>query len=416
MLFFYKLFILLYYFFIRIASLWNEKAKAWVKGRKEVFTSLQLLVGTSDQVIWMHCASAGELEQGKPILEDLKKLYPTHKYLITFFSPSGFLAGKKYSGADIISYLPLDTRENASRFVNIIKPQLVIFVKYDFWYYHLEAIHQHKIPLLLIASLFRKNQIFFRSYGALHRKMLGFFTQIFVQDEGSLALLHSIQIQNCSVSGDTRFDRVTSIKESFKEVPYIEKFIANQPVLVAGSTWPKDESFLSHVSLINERNLKLIIAPHEVNMGHINKLLDLFPTAITYSSLSEEADKTSDVLIIDNTGMLSRLYHYATITYIGGGFNKSGIHNTLEAAVWGKPVIFGPGYHKFKEAKELLNNKAAFSFSTVDELNGVINNLMKDKETMRKASFEAKQYVYINRGATDMIIKYIQENRLLTTA
>ncbi len=412
----YKLFIFIYYFFIRVASFWNAKAKAWVDGRKGVFSTLQKQINPDEKIIWLHCASAGELEQGKPVLESLKKSYPLHKILVSFFSPSGYSAGKKYGVADYICFLPLDTDKNASRFLNIINPELVIFVKYDFWFFHLQAIHRQKIPLILIDSIFRKKQVFFRGYGNLHRKMLHFFTKIFVQDRSSLELLHSLQIQHCNLAGDTRFDRVMSISESFTDVLHIEKFIDGKPVLVAGSTWQEDEELISGLTQFEDGNFKLIIAPHEIHSAHIKNIIKLFPSAVTYSSLDPEQAKNSDILIINNMGMLSRLYRYATISYIGGGFNKSGIHNTLEAAVWGKPVVFGPNYSKFKEAKELITFKAAFSVRSTDELKAVINNLIEDKEVMNKSGTRAREYVKQNGGATELMIKYIQENRLLTTA
>ncbi len=412
MLLLYNLFIWLTRVGIGIASLWNGKARQWTKGRiggvKEITTSIR----AGEKIIWMHCASAGEFEQGKPVIEELKKNYDDHKILVTFFSPSGYSIGKNYKQADYVFYLPIDTPKNAKRFIQNVQPTLVIFVKYDFWYHHLKAVIDRKIPLLLISSIFRNNQVFFKWYGGFNRKMLKLFSWLFVQDEASKDLLLSINIKNCSVSGDTRFDRVASIAAVAEPILQIEKFKQGAQVMVAGSTWPDDEQILSSLLHFN-KEFKLIIAPHEIDVSHIEKIRSLFPGAALFSGLNETND--SQVLIIDNIGMLSRLYQYATVTYIGGGFNKSGIHNTLEAAVWSKPVIFGPNYQKFKEARELIEEGGAFSISTAVELKEVVLNLLTQKERLIESSMAAGLYVQQHRGATKKIISYIQENRLLTT-
>lgn len=360
----------------------------------------------------MHCASAGEFEQGKPLIEELKKNYPQKKVLVSFYSPSGYQSGKKYRHADYTCYLPEDTPANATKFLGIVDPALVIFVKYDFWYHHLHAVAGKKIPLLLISSNFRKQQPFFNWYGALHRKMLSSFTRLFVQDERSKELLAGIGIQHVTVAGDTRFDRVLDIASAAIEFPVIKAFGNSKPVLVAGSTWPDDVKLLSG----EVRNFcKMIIAPHEIHENEIKELLRIFPGAIRYSKASQETACDKDVMIIDNYGMLSSLYRYATIAYIGGGFNKSGIHNTLEAAVWNCPVIFGPQYQKFREARELVERRGAYTISTSEQLADVIGNLLADEDKLKKAGNEAGDYVMANAGACKKIMNYIQENRLLTT-
>lgn len=413
--FLYTVFIFLYGFAIRVASYWNNKAKDWHNGRKNLFNDLQQIITSEDNLIWMHCASAGEFEQGKPVLEALKKQYPKYKLLVSFFSPSGFNEAKKNSLPDYITYLPLDTKRNAERFLQIVQPKLVLFIKYEFWDYHLKAIHDRKVPLLLISALFRKEQLFFKWYGWFYLKMLNLFSWIFVQDQAAYQLLKQYNIENCSINSDTRFDRVITIAEDFKEITFIKNFIGNSKVIVAGSTWPKDEELLSEAVAIN--NTKLIIAPHELDKDHIENLLNLFPGAVTFSTLQllNGTRVHQNTLIIDNIGMLSRLYHYATITYIGGGFNKSGIHNTLEAAVYGKPVLFGPNYQKFKEARELIAAKAAFSVNNSGEMIEVVSKLMSDTTLLQQTGDAAKKYVYENKGATKRIVDHIQENRLLTS-
>ncbi|MCW3073086.1 MAG: 3-deoxy-D-manno-octulosonic acid transferase [Flaviaesturariibacter sp.] len=400
---------------MHVAALWLPKAAEWLNGRKNHFENLETELGSSQNIVWMHCASAGEFEQGKPVLEALKKAYPNYKFLVSFFSPSGYKVGKKYAGVDFVTYLPLDTASNANRFIKLVNPALVVFVKYDYWYHHFKAVFDQRIPLLLISAIYRDNQVFFKPYGNFHRKMLHLFSWLFVQDSESVERLNKIGISKCSVSGDTRFDRVAAIINSAAKIDLIETFTQNGPTIVAGSTWAEDENLFGEI--INGLNYKLIIAPHEISAKNIKHLLDLFPgKAITYSELQNGIANPDayKILIIDNIGMLSRLYQYATITYIGGGFNKSGIHNTLEAAAWGKPVIFGPNYQKFREARELINAGAAFSIANAYELKNAIAGL--EGEQLKMIGEAAKTYVETNGGATTAILQYIQENRLLTTA
>ena len=410
---------------VGIAALWNPKARRWIDGRKSIFKRLDAEVrgdrpdgyreDNDSKLIWFHCSSLGEFEQGRPVLENLRKQIPTTKFLLTFFSPSGFEIRKEYQGADWVFYLPLDSKESAKQFFDIINPALVVFVKYDYWYYYLAECKKRNIPLLMISAIFRNEQPFFKWYGNLHRKMLNCFTHFFVQDGESLRLLQSININNVTIAGDTRFDRVSEIAENFKPLEAVEKFCGNSHVLVAGSTWPDDEKIISDVIAMFP-DLKLILAPHEIDQKHVQQIETLFPQGIRYSQLTTGipiAIGTTNCLIIDNIGMLSKLYRYATIAYIGGGFDK-GIHNTLEAAVYGKPVLFGPNYKKFKEAVGLIETGGGISIGSGDQLSIVVKKLLADKEELQSRSKNSFDFVTQHRGATEKIIRYIEENRLLT--
>jgi 3-deoxy-D-manno-octulosonic-acid transferase len=394
---------------ICLAALWNKKAKEWIRGRKNLFDELQKKISPTDKIIWMHCSSAGEFEQGKPIIEQLKKEYPAYKILVSFFSPSGYRVATNYKNADIITYLPLDTKQNAKRFIQLINPELAIFVKYEFWYHHLSAAAFRHIPLLLISAVFRKDQGFFKWYGRFYKQMLFLFRHIFVQDEASLNLLKEASVQHCSISGDTRFDRVKQVEDNAIEIPFVKDFIGMNKVIVAGSTWSDDEQLLSQYP-----NTKLIIAPHEINESHLEQIEKQFKNSVRYSQW-QNAYGPEQTLIIDNVGMLSKLYQYATIAYIGGGFTKDGIHNILEAAVYGKPVLFGPNYKKYREAKELIEAGGAFSIANADELKTRLNHLLNNTEQLQPAGFNAQNYVQKNTGATQKIVQFIQEKRLLTS-
>ena len=413
--FFYNIFLLLYQAGIGIASLWNNKAKLWIEGRKNIFDRLRTeLLTPNSNLIWFHCSSLGEFEQGRPVMENLRKQIPNSKFLLTFFSPSGFEIRKDYKGADWVFYLPLDSGKNAKRFFDIINPSLVIFVKYDYWYYYLTECKKRNIPLLLISGIFRQDQPFFKWYGNLHRKMLNCITHFFVQDKESYDLLKSININDVTIAGDTRFDRVSEIAENFKHIEEIEKFCGSSQVLVAGSTWPDDEKIIKEASN-NLPNLKIIIAPHEIHKDHIDQLRSIFPDAILYSQLLAQSSQliNSNILIINNIGMLSRLYHYGTVTYIGGGFNK-GIHNTLEAAVHGKPVLFGPNYKKFKEAIGLIETGGGVCVNSSTELTSQLKRLLTNKDVLESTSKNSFDFVNQNKGATEKILHYIKANLLLT--
>lgn len=363
----------------------------------------------------MHCSSAGEFEQGKPLAEALKHVYPQYKLLLTFFSPSGYTAAIKYDVADVISYLPIDTAKNARRFVGLVKPRLAIFVKYEFWYHHLSTAFQQKTPLLLVSAVFRKEQVFFKKYGGFFRNMLRFFQHIFVQDILSVRLLEEAGIVGHSLGGDTRFDRVDEISLKSDPVPFIREFVQNKTSIVAGSTWGDDENLLKEFIATNA-DIKLILAPHELSHDHLVRLQNLFPNALMYSAIKEknETVKSGRVLIVDAVGLLSRLYQHAAITYVGGGFTKDGIHNVLEAAVWGKAVLFGPNYKKYREAGELIKTGGGFSVADAKELENRVRRLLSDTKVLQTAGEKASAYIKANTGATEKIIRFIQEKRLLT--
>ncbi|HVK49580.1 MAG TPA: glycosyltransferase N-terminal domain-containing protein [Pseudobacter sp.] len=415
-LFFYNIFCWLYRSAIRIAALWNPKARLWVKGRQDWFSTIKpQFDNTPGPWIWMHCASLGEFEQGRPVLEALRSQYPGYRILLTFFSPSGYEVRKNYPGADIVTYLPMDSKVNAMRFINMVNPSLVLWVKYEYWYYYLTGLRKKQVPVLLISGIFRKDQPFFKWYGRLHQYILESFSRLFVQNEASEQLLNGIGFKQVTVNGDTRFDRVAEIAAQFQPLPAIEAFCGNHPVIVAGSTWDADEEELDHYANTHPE-IRFIIAPHEIEAPHLHDIEKLFKHTIRYSEWSKtlKADPAVNTLIIDNIGMLSKLYHYATITYIGGGFGKEGVHNVLEAAVYGKPVVFGPVYDKFIEADELVETGGGISIETALELEEVFNELLQDRDEYKKAASAAAQYVASKTGATQAVTSYIQENRLLT--
>ena len=411
---------------IRIASIWNPKAKKWLQGRKGLFASIYSEFRIPDsKLLWMHCASLGEFEQGRPLLEAIRNKNPGLKILLTFFSPSGYEATKDYKGVDHIFYLPMDSPSNAARFIDAIKPSLVLWVKYEYWFYYLDELKRRSIPLILVSGIFRKNQPFFRWYGGIWKKMLHCFTHFFVQNEASKTLLESINVnQGITINGDTRFDRVIEIANNFQPIPLIDEFCANAKVIVAGSTWEEDEVELLHYVKMNPQ-IKFILAPHEIHAENLASVKKEFPNSIFYSELEKSSTfnlilsgaerQPSNMLIIDNIGMLSRLYKYATIAYVGGGFGTDGVHNVLEAAVYGKPVLFGPEYEKYEEAIGLLEAGGGESISDPLGLEKLMNDLL-DNETIRmQKGTAAKDFVYSNAGASEKIMNYIQEKRLLTS-
>lgn len=367
----------------------------------------------------MHCSSLGEFEQGRPVLEKTRLQYPGYKILLTFFSPSGYEVQKGYTGADWVFYLPIDGPSNAKRFLEIIHPSLVIFVKYDLWYYYLREVNKRDTPLLLISALLSKDSVFFKWYGRMQRKMLPFISHFFVQNNESKKMLDELGFPNSTVAGDTRFDRVIEIAERFEPIPGVEKFISGSKVIVAGSTWPEDELVLQKAfAILNDSSLKLIIAPHELGEKNLNSIKTLFPKAILFSKLatSDQQPVTSNCLIIDNIGMLSRLYRYGYITYVGGGMTSYGVHNVLEAAVYSKPVIIGPHYQKYIEAIGLVDCGGATVIKDEADLAKTISKLLDDwNDCYKKTSEASGKYVQQHAGATQKIFQFIQENRLLTS-
>lgn len=373
---------------------WRQKLQEWE--RKD------------GRMYWFHAASLGEFEQGLPVIEALKKFDSGCSIAISFFSPSGYEIRKDYRNADLVFYLPLDTRYNAASVVSILKPDAVFFIKYEFWHFFLDELKRRNIPVFLLSGIFRPDQVFFRWYGRWFRKNLFAFRHLFVQNARSEELLGSIKIKNTSITGDTRFDRVAGNALKAKEIPVVYEFSANAICIVAGSTWPVDEALL--VNYINDSpyNFKFIIAPHEIDKEHINRLITAIKKdLVLYSHASSDTVNQKQVLIIDNIGMLSSVYRYGTIAYIGGGFGK-GIHNILEAAVYGIPVIFGPNYHKFREAGELISAGGGFSVSDGNELKELLDRLALPDGQLKTAAKRAADYIKSNTGATEKIMSFLK--------
>jgi 3-deoxy-D-manno-octulosonic-acid transferase len=423
--FFYVLFLKLYSLGVAIASLFNLKARLWIEGRRNIFSTItsQLSCENSYQV-WIHCSSLGEFEQGRPLIEALKKSYPQNTIILTFFSPSGYEHQKKFKEADHIFYLPIDSKINAENFFNIIQPKLIIFIKYEFWFYYLDEAKKRNIPLLLVSASFRKEQPFFQWYGNFHRQMLSCFTHLFVQNQTSLTLVQKIGFNNSSLSGDTRFDRVLEIATNFKSITGIENFCEGRIVIVAGSTWLEDDEELDHFANTHP-DIRFIIAPHDIGESRLKECEKLYHYSIRYSQFIKQEHnielptfdiqiRPPNVLIIDNIGMLKYLYSYATICYVGGGFGGDGVHNVLEAAVYAKPVMFGPVYEKYFEAAELIEQGGGFSVIDTIDLEDTLNELLDDPSQYSNAATNARDYVYSKAGATEYVMKYIQEKRLLT--
>jgi 3-deoxy-D-manno-octulosonic-acid transferase len=363
--------------------------------------------------IWFHCASLGEFEQGRPVLEALKEKFPQYEIVLSFFSPSGYEVRKNYPLADHVIYLPIDTPQNAIKLIQTINPALVIWVKYEYWFHYLTKLKSKNIPVILVSGIFRKSQPFFKPYGRFWKNILKCFKIIYVQDEASIQLLQDIGMTNTVISGDTRFDRVCAIATENKDLPEIATFTKNNFTVVAGSTWEDDENLLAPF-IQNNKSVKFIIAPHEISASNLNRLKVKFQSAIFYSDWKNDLTSRSHVLIIYNIGMLSSLYKYASVAYIGGGFNKSGIHNTLEAAVYGKPIFFGPNYQKFMEAVSLIDKGGAFSVTSSADYKEKITKLMQDEKKLQNAGSVSLEFVQSNLGATSIIADYVTENRLLT--
>ncbi|RPD97497.1 3-deoxy-D-manno-octulosonic acid transferase [Aureibaculum marinum] len=413
MYFIYNIAVYITIFFLKIIALFNKKIALFIKGREGVFTKLKNTFSTEDQIIWFHCASLGEFEQGRPIIEKLKKQlinsnFYNFKILVTFFSPSGYEVRKNYNTADLVVYLPLDTKKNARKFIEIVNPKMAIFVKYEFWPNLLKALKNKQIKTILVSGIFRENQSFFKKYGKWMRKSLNTFDHFFVQNETSVRLLNTIGFNNITLSGDTRFDRVYEITKQKINLDFAEQFKDNKITLVAGSTWPKDETIL--IDYINNNaklNQKYIIAPHNINSQNIEKLKDrISKKVVLYSEIENKDLSQFQVLIIDTVGILTQIYYYGDISYVGGGFG-SGIHNILEPATFGIPILIGPNYHKFKEAKDLINLKACISINEKYKLNETLTLLFDNDELRKNKGNIAKNYIIENIGSTKKIINYI---------
>ncbi len=392
----------------RVASISNRKARALVSGRKGLLTQVRdKLAANTQPLIWVHCSSLGEFEQGRPVIERLRKEFPQHRILLTFFSPSGYEVRKNYAGADYVFYLPFDTPSNAKKWVEVTKPKLAIFVKYEFWFNYTEVLRKANIPLISISAIFRPDQTFFKPYGGFFRRILRNFTHFFVQNESSHKLLTSIGLNQVTLAGDTRFDRVYEITSSKEVIAVAEKFKSNDRVLVAGSCWPEDMEVLA--PFINETPLKFIIAPHEISdafLSDIEKSIE--GTTVRFSQAAEADLSQAQVLLIDNIGMLSKLYRYGEFAFVGGAFGK-GLHNILEAACYGIPVFFGNrSYQRFNEAKELIMHGGAFEVQGYSDFRSKFE-MVSTPENFMLACEVTKSYVVNNLGATDKIVAYCRK-------
>ncbi len=402
----YHLFIAIYAFLARIYALFNKKASLLVKGQAEAYGLLRNKVVPGKQYIWFHAASLGEFEQGRPLMEKIRATYPNYGILLTFFSPSGYEVRKNYEGADIVCYLPFDRLKNVRQFLDLTHPCMAFFIKYEFWKNYLDELHRRHIPVYSVSSIFRANQVFFKGYAKNYAKVLDNFTHLFVQNEESKRLLSTIGIEKVTVVGDTRFDRVLQIREAAKELPLVETFKAGQLTFVAGSSWQPDEDlFIDYFNAHPE--VKLIIAPHVIAEEHLTEIIGkLKRPYVRYTQATMENVREASYLIIDCFGLLSSIYRYGEIAYIGGGFGV-GIHNTVEAAVYGIPVIFGPKYQKFMEAIQLLESKGAFSIQNYEELKALLDHLLSDKVFLAQSGKNAGEYVLSRSGATKQIFGYI---------
>lgn len=406
---------------IAIASLFNEKVRKMWRGEREAFKILKQKVDPNAKYIWFHAASLGEFEQGRPLMERIRKDYPQYKILLTFYSPSGYEVRKNYEGADIICYMPVDTRLNAIRFLRLVRPVMAFFIKYEFWSNFLHILKYRNIPTYSVSSIFREDQVFFKWYGRSYAGVLKCFTRFFVQNEESKRLLEGIGITAVDVVGDTRFDRVLQIKEAAKQLPICEAFrtgvassqSADIPhhdfkVFVAGSSWPPDENIF--IPFFNEhKDWRLLIAPHVIAEEHLKLILSLIKgkKVVRYTQTTPEEAAEADVLIIDCFGLLSSMYNYGDVAYIGGGFGV-GIHNTLEAAVWNMPVIFGPNNKKFQEAQGLLKSGGGFEINTYENFSGLMSSLMNDETFLKQAGDKAGAFVAHLAGATDKVLASVK--------
>ncbi len=410
MLFLYNIIILIASFLLKIVALFVPKIKLFVDGRKSVFETLSNKIKSTDKTIWFHAASLGEYEQGLPVIEKIKIKYPDHKIVITFFSPSGFEVRKNNQVADVTVYLPLDSKSNAKKFLEIIHPEMVFFIKYEYWPNYLNELKKLKIKTYLISGIFREKQAFFKWYGGFYRKALQSFEYFFVQNESSKILLQSIGFNNVKISGDTRFDRVVSILERDNSLGYIENFKNNTKTIVIGSSWPKDENLI--VNYINQsKNVKFIIAPHNINALQITNFKNSISKKIILFSDVQIGHELSlsdfDVFIIDTIGILTKIYSYADIAYVGGGFGNPGVHNILEPATFGVPIIIGPNYSHFAEAIALVHQEGCVSIANQKELNEAFDSLISNDNVREEKGHICSTFVQMNKGATPIIISHI---------
>ncbi|NLC49327.1 MAG: 3-deoxy-D-manno-octulosonic acid transferase [Bacteroidales bacterium] len=406
----YNVAISIFAFVFRLIAPFHKKVKLMIKGHAKTFDILEKQIDPNSKYVWFHVASLGEYEQALPMIDIIKRDKPSYKILLTFFSPSGYEVQKNNKIVDVVCYLPFDTKKNVKRFLDLAKPDIAIFVKYEFWYNFIHGLYLREIPVYLISAVFRPNQLFFKPWGNVFKKILHYYTQLFVQDHESKRLLKNNGINNVTVMGDTRMDRVIKIKEDVRDMPNVDKLTSslkeNEKVLIAGSTWPEDENLI--INYFNTHAyLKLIIAPHLIDEAHLKQIESkLKRPSIRYSQLSDAEILDFDCLIIDNFGLLSSIYRYGKIAYIGGGFG-AGIHNLPEAAVHGLPVIFGPNYKKFLEARELIRNGGGFTINNETDLNKILKNFVMSPEDLEIAGEKAAEYIYNSAGATQKIVDKI---------
>ena len=411
MFFFYNLIVQIAAVLLKIAAVFSPKIKLFVKGRKPVFEILQTKISPNDKTIWFHAASLGEYEQGLPVIEKIKIKYPNHKIVLTFFSPSGYEVRKDNLITDVTVYLPLDTKKNATQFLSLVNPEMVFFIKYEYWPNYLNELGKQKVPTYLISGIFRKKQLFFKWYGRFYKSALNTFTYFFVQNESSKKLLIELGISNVAISGDTRFDRVASILEKDNSLDFIESFKNNTLTAVAGSSWPKDESLL--IAFINQtsKKIKFIIAPHNIKDEQIQVLKNsISKKVVLYSEVETRligSLQDFDVFIIDTIGILTKIYSYADIAYVGGGFGNPGVHNILEPATFGVPVVIGPNYSHFAEATALVNMGGCISISTTTEFVDAFSNLIDNDDVRHEKGHICNTFVQMNIGATAIIMKNI---------
>ncbi len=414
MLFLYNLIVVFTSQVVKLLAIFSPKMKLFVDGRKEVFTILQNKIAATDKTIWFHAASLGEYEQGLPVIEKIKIKYPNHKIVVTFFSPSGYEVRKNNTVADATVYLPLDTKSNAKKFIQAIHPELVFFIKYEYWPNYLNELQKLNIKTYLISGIFRENQAFFKGYGGFYRNALKTFDYFFVQNESSKKLLQSIGFNNVKISGDTRFDRVVSILERDNSLDFIEQFRDSSTALgktitvVIGSSWPKDENLL--VNYINNApdNVKFILAPHNIKSEQIQELKNsITKKTILFSEKENQNLSEFQIFIIDTIGILTKIYSYADIAYVGGGFGTAGLHNILEPATFGVPIIIGPNYSNFAEAIALVHQEGCVSVSNSNELYETFDNLISNEDIRHEKGHICATFVQMNKGATEVVLKHI---------
>jgi len=391
---------------VAVMSLFSKKVHKMWHGEREAFNVLKKKVDPNARYVWFHAASLGEFEQGRPLMESLRKTHPEYKILLTFFSPSGYEVRKDYKGADIICYLPLDTPINAIRFLRLIRPEVAFFIKYEFWWNYLHILKHRHVPVYSVSSIFRPEQVFFRWYGYQYRCVLRCFTHFFVQNETSRDLLAKLGLTNITITGDTRFDRVLQIKEQSKQLPVIDAFKKDYKVFVAGSSWSPDEDiFIKYFN--KHQEWRLIIAPHVISEDHLKEILaKLNRKTVRYTEATVDNVKDAECLIIDCFGLLSSIYHFGEVAYVGGGFGV-GIHNVLEAAVWNMPVLFGPNNSRFQEAQGLLKSKGGFEITDYDSFEHIMNSLMTNPEFLEESGNKAGDFVKKMTGATDLVLSQI---------